>query len=108
MVDDEALAELRQVCAGAAVVSEAGQTFIDLPGLRFIAVAESVVRDALLTLQSHSGYPSRLFLSAPVSGRGQNWKAQTVLGRTWHSPSWGNVPPGRPIEMLLQHLKVYK
>jgi hypothetical protein len=107
-VSPEALAELQQVCPGAALRTEAGQHYIDLPGLKICVGSDVAVRDALLTLQNHSGYPSRLFVSQPISGRGMNWTNHCVLGRSWHSPSWGSVPPSRPIEMLLQHLKVYR
>ncbi len=108
MISAESLAELRQVCPAAASASEAGQEFVDLPGLNIPVGADIQVRDALLTLQEHSGYVSRLFLSEPIAGRGQNWNSFTVLGRSWHSPSWNGVAPGRPLEMLLQHLKVYQ
>jgi len=49
-----------------------------------------------------------LFLSQAITGRGANWTVHSVLGRTWHTPSWRDVAPGRAIEMLLQHLKVYQ
>lgn len=108
MVGAEALAELQVVCPNAAVVTEGGQEFIDLPGLR-IRVGESTVeRDALLSLKAHTGYTSRLYVSKPIAGRGNNWTTHAVLGRQWHTPSWNNVMPGRPVEMLLQHLKVYQ
>jgi hypothetical protein len=108
MSDGDALAELRQVCPGASLKTEAGQSFVDLPDLKIPVGADIVVRDALLTLQGHSGYASRLFLSQSIAApRTQNWTTHTVLGRAWHTPSWNNVPPGHPIEMLLQHLKAY-
>jgi hypothetical protein len=108
MAGSEALAELRQVCPAASIKSEAGQDFVDLPGLKILIGNEFVARDALLSLQTHSGYASRLFLSQPIAGRGVNWTVHSVLGRTWHTPSWKDVAPGRPVEMLLQHLKVYQ
>lgn len=101
------LAELRRVCPDASLKTESGQSFVDLPGLKIQVGKDVVIRDALLSLQAHSGYPSRLFLSQSISGRGQNWSVHSVLGRSWHTPSWGSVAPGRPVEMLLQHLKVY-
>jgi hypothetical protein len=108
MSDGDALAEVRQVCPGASLKSEAGQGFVDLPGLKILVGGATVVRDALLTLQAHSGYTSRLFLSQPIAApRTQNWTTHAVLGRAWHTPSWNNVAPGRPVEMLLQHLKAY-
>jgi hypothetical protein len=108
MSGSDALGELHQVCPGASLKTESGQSFIDLPGLKIPVGAEIVVRDALLTLQAHSGYTSRLFLSQPIATpRAANWTLHTVLGRAWHTPSWNNVAPGRPVEMLLQHLKAY-
>jgi hypothetical protein len=108
MPDADNLAELRLVCPGVTLKTESGQTFVDLPGLKIASGDQVLTRDALLTLQGHSGYPSRLFLSQQIPGRGANWTVHTVLGRTWHTPSWGSVQPTRPVEMLLQHLKVYK
>jgi hypothetical protein len=108
MSEPDALGELRQICPGASLKTESGQTFVDLPGLKIRVGTEIMVRDALLTLQGHSGYTSRLFLSQPVAtSRAVNWTTHTVLGRTWHTPSWNNVVPSRPVEMLLQHLKAY-
>jgi hypothetical protein len=106
-VTAEELVEIQQVCSDATRKSEGGQSFVYLPGLVIPVGNDNVTRDALLTLQAHGGYISRLFLSAAISGRGSNWTCHTVLGRSWHTPSWNHVPPGRPIEMLAQHLKVY-
>jgi hypothetical protein len=108
MVAAEDLAEVKAVCPTAAYVSEGGQQFVDLPGIK-IPIGNGVeTRDALLSLGPHSGYDSRLYLSAPIAGRGQNWTTHTVFGRTWHTPSWRYVKPTRPIEMLQQHLRVYR
>lgn len=108
MAGPDDLAELKAVCPAAAYVAEGGQQFVDLPALK-IPVGDGIeTRDALLSLGPHSGYESRLYLSAPIAGRGVNWTTHTVLGRSWHTPSWRHVRPTRPIEMLLQHLKVYR
>jgi hypothetical protein len=108
MPSAEELAEVKDLCSAAACVSEGAQIFVDLPGLKIPVGDKFVVRNGLLTLQAHGGYASRLFLSEPISGKGNNWTAHTVLGRQWHTPSWSEVPPARPIEMLQQHLKVYR
>ena len=105
---DNDLVELRALCPAAALVEEGGSHFIDLPRLKIWSGGEIIVRDALLSLQAHSGYTSRLYVSAPVAGKGANWTVHTVLGRAWHTPSWQGVPPGRAIEMVQQHLKVYQ
>jgi len=102
------LAELRTLCAGTAPITEGGCGFVDLPALKIQVGSETVVRDALLSLQAHSGYTSRLYLSSPIPGRGINWTTHTVFGRCWHTPSWNNVMSGRPIVMLQQHLQVYR
>lgn len=108
MAGVEDLADLKAVCAAAAYVSEGGHQFVDLPGLK-IPVGNGIeIRDVLLSLGPHDGYDSRLYLSVPIAGRGQNWTTHTVLGRRWHTPSWRHVRPARPIEMLQQHLRVYR
>lgn len=108
MASTEELAEVTAVCPKAAYVTEGAHQLVDLPGLK-IPVGDTIeTRDALLSLGPHTGYESRLYLSAPISNRGQNWTTHTVLGRPWHTPSWRHVQPGRPIEMLQQHLKVYR
>jgi hypothetical protein len=104
----EDLVEVRALCPAAAFVDEGGARFIDLPGLKIQSGQEVIVRNALLSLQAHSGYTSRLYISAPIPGKGINWTVHTVLGRAWHTPSWQGVPPGRAIEMVQQHLKVYQ
>lgn len=109
MATPEQISELRELCPMAGVKVEAGQTFIDLPQLKVLTSSGIVVREALLSLQAHSGYDSRLFLSAPIdTPKAVNWTAHNVLGRTWHTPSWRGVVPSRPVEMLLQHLKAYQ
>lgn len=105
----EELAELKEVCAAVAPMSEGGTEFAYLPGLKILTVQGVVVRDALLSLGPHTGYTSRLYLSAAISSsKAANWTVHTVLGKAWHTPSWNNVVKSRPIEMLLQHLKAYK
>lgn len=109
MTTPEQISELHELCPTAAIKVEAGQTFVDLPQLKIPTSGGTVVREALLSLQAHSGYDSRLFLSAPINSKQAiNWTVHNVLGRTWHTPSWRYVVPSRPVEMLLQHLKAYQ
>lgn len=103
------IAELRVLCPGAAIRVEGGSTFVDLPQLKIPTTNGTQVRDALLSLQGHSGYDSRLLLSEPIKApKAVNWTVHSVFGRTWHTPSWNKVFPTRPVEMLLQHLKAYQ
>lgn len=104
----EDLAEVQAVCAGARAMSEGGVEFVFLPALKIPVGAGEEVRDALLSLAAHTGYTSRLYLSAPIPTKGQNWTVHTVLGRTWHTPSFNNILPGRAAAMLADHLRVYR
>jgi hypothetical protein len=104
----ETLTEITEVCPGATFIKDGPDGFVHLPSLKIPTGKEFIVRDALLSLNAHSGYASRLFLSAPIPNRGNNWTVHTIMGRTWHTPSWKDVLPGRPIEMLLQHFGAYR
>lgn len=98
-----ALDEIRSLCSAAEELAEAGIQYIYLPDLK-LPCAPGLV-DGLLALQQHGGYTTRLFLSVPVVGKGANWTVHQILGRTWHSWSWNNVPATlRPIEILVNHL----
>jgi hypothetical protein len=102
------LAPLRALCPDAQLMPDGGQEFLHLPRLVIKSGGAEYVREALLSLKAHSGYTSRLLLSEPIPGRGQNWTVQNALGRNWHTPSWNNVMPGPPLDMLLQHLRAYR
>ena len=105
---NEDLAEMRCVCSGAQQMTEGGVEFVSLPALRIAVGTGEEIRDALLSLTAHTGYTSRLYLSAPIPSKGQNWTSHTVLGRTWHTPSFNNIQPGRATMMLADHLRVYR
>ena len=79
MAAPETVAELQGVCPGAALKSEAGRNFIDLPGLKVPVGNAIMVRDALLSLEGDGSYTSRLYLSEPIAGRGANWTQHTSL-----------------------------
>jgi hypothetical protein len=104
-ISAEEIGELRLVCPAAQEMSEGNIAFVYLPGLK---VGANVV-DGLLCLSPHSGYPTRLFLSVPIAGKGANWTTHTILSRTWHSWSWNYVLAGqRPAEILVQHLRALR
>jgi hypothetical protein len=108
MTEADDLAELRGICPAASYLAEGGCSFVSLPCLQIGVDDRVLTRDALLSLGAHTGYTSRLYLSDPIPDRGANWTIHTVLGRSWHTPSWNQVAPGRPIEMLQQHLRMYR
>jgi hypothetical protein len=99
--------DLRRMCPGAQEMSEGGIEYIFLPGLKHPCAPGTL--DALLCPQQHGGYATRLFLSVPIPGKGNNWAAHTILSRTWHTWSWNNVPANQRLaEILAQHLRVLR
>ncbi len=103
MISDSAMSELRAICVGAQEMVEAGVTYVYLPKLRLPSSPSTA--DGLLCLEQHSGYATRLFLSAQVPGKGNNWSSHQILGKTWYTWSWKDVSADqRPAEILLGHL----
>jgi len=103
VIPEDAMSELRAICAGAQEMVEAAMTYVYLPKLRLSCVSATL--DGLLCIQQHSGYATRLFLSAQVPGKGSNWSTHQILGKTWYTWSWKDVSADlRPAEILLGHL----
>jgi len=106
-VVDDRLVGLRSLCSGPTFVSEGGKEYVLLPKLRFTSDNKVVEMDALLRPGEHTGYPTRLFLSQALPGKGQGggWSVHTIFGRTWHTWSWRGVPADIPLlQILLGHL----
>lgn len=107
-MNSEALAEVQALCPNAAEMTEAGLSYISLPGLRVFSNGTSQTVDALLCLQQYCGYTTKLFLSQQVTGK-VGWSAYVIMGRTWYSWSWQNVPAHlRPAEILISHLRALR
>jgi hypothetical protein len=107
MVSPEAMDELRAICPGAEEKLEGNITYVYLPNLLLPCQPNEV--DALLCIQQHGGYTTRLFLSVQIPGKGANWSTHTILSRTWYTWSWNNVPAGlRPAEILIGHLRAFR
>ena len=105
MVATDALDEIRQIFPQAEAMEEAERDYVFLPNLKLPPGRQPAVVDALLCLSPREGYPTRLFLSAPLPDRGQNWGQYHILGRAWHSWSWTHVQGAqRPAQILAQHL----
>lgn len=106
MISSEQLIELEGCYGEAKVLAEANFEFVHLPKLKFLSDGTEVEVEALLCPQMRDGYSTRLFLSVPFTGKGQNWTQHQILGRSWHSWSWQHVPAEqRLIQILLCHLK---
>lgn len=109
VIAPEELDEIRKICPGAREMEEAGVRYIHLPQLTLPEGRNPRAMEALLCLQAHSGYVTRLFLSKIVDGKGQNWTTHRVLDKEWHTPSWKDVSADlRPAEILAEHLRVYR
>ena len=109
MASQEALEEIQQVCPNTREMVEAGLSYLYLPGLQLPKGCVPQVVDALLSLQARDGYLTRLFLSARVSSKVQNWSRHHILDREWHTWSWNGVNANlRPIEILIGHLSALR
>src|SRR5436309_5843727 len=82
VIPEDAMSELRTICAGAQEMVEAAIRYVYLPKLKLSCASAAL--DGLLCVQQHSGYATRLFLSAQVPGKGNNWSAHQILGKTWY------------------------
>jgi len=103
------LEELKALCPGAQEIPEARQVYIFLPNLKLPAGCKPPQADALLCAHSREGYPTRLFLSQPVVGKGSNWNTHRIADKTWHTWSWNYVSAEqRLIQILLGHLEAFR
>lgn len=103
------LAPLLAICEQPTVMVEGGTSYVFLPSTKVVAAGHEQVLDLLLCPGPHSGYTTRLFLSAPIPSRGANWTQWQIFGRTWHTWSWQNVPANLPlIQMVLEHLRILR
>ena len=109
MIDRSQFEELSSLYPGARIIPEGGQEYIFLPNLTLPKGCQPTVVDALLCPGSRDGYATRLFLSAPVVGKGNNWNQHHIANRTWHTWSWRDVSADqRLIQILLGHLDAFK
>jgi hypothetical protein len=99
--------DLRRLCPGAQEMTEGGVEYIFLPGLKHPCAPGAL--DGLLCPQQHSGYATRLFLSAPIPQRRNNWTTHAILSRAWHTWSWKDVQANQRLaEILAQHLRALR
>lgn len=110
MIAAAALATLKPFSKGAEALVEAGRDFIFLPGLQLTVKGNVRVVDALLRPGEMDGYATRLFLSEPVPEFTKSgWTTKSILGRTWHTPSWRDISANLPLpQMLVAHMAIYR
>jgi hypothetical protein len=83
-------------------MEEQGLVYVYIPVL---ALPDGQAAEALLCLSGRDGYPTRLFLSRPVTGKGANWSVHRILDKPWHTWSWKDVPADLPpLQILTSHL----
>lgn len=105
----EKFEEFRKSFPKAALEAEGGVELILIPEFKIPTSAPDVTFTALLCPQGHSGYDTRLFLDKPVPGRGQNWRAMTLLGRQWHVCSIRGISAEQSyLAILLAHVEHLK
>jgi hypothetical protein len=107
---DDRLVSLRDVSPQATLKTEGGIEYVYLPKLKFQVGWVTKEMDALLCLTAEGAYLTRLYLAEPIPERptvhGAGWVSRTILGRTWHTWSWRDVPATLPlIQVLLDHVK---
>jgi hypothetical protein len=109
MIPPEQMEELQAICPDAREMSEGGLTYVYLPGLRLPEGGNPAQADGLLSLQGREGYPTRLFVSQQVAGKGNNWNSFRILDKTWFTCSWNNVSSAlRPAQILAEHLRAFR
>jgi hypothetical protein len=105
------LVPIAALCSGEVrYMEDGGLRYIYMPALRFLARGAQQVMDALLCLNyRNSTYPTKLYLPANL-GLGLNWNENAyILGRSWFSWSWKDVPPNQPpFAILAGHLEALK
>ena len=109
MIDSSDFDEMKVLYPDARKVTENGQEYIHLPILHLPSGCQPAVVEALLCPSQRDGYATRLFLSSPVVGKGNNWSQHHVANRTWHTWSWKDVAAGQTlVQILLGHLDAFK
>jgi hypothetical protein len=105
MIDNENFKDFQTAYPEATVFTEGGFDFIHIPLLKMPGDSNPSEVEALLCPQMRDGYATRLFLSAEIPGKGNNWTQHHMLGRSWFSWSWQNVHSAQQyIQILLGHL----
>ncbi len=104
-INNEHFEEISLVFPDARVFSEGGLQYIHLPRLPIPSGGEV---EALLLLNGAAPYTTRLFLSTAQT-KGPNWTEHHILGKTWWTWSWKDVPSNiRYMEMLSNHIEALR
>ncbi len=100
---------IRAVYPDAVALLEGSLTFVFLPALLIATGHGPVDLDALLCPHAHSGYTTRLFLSAVVPGPLPNWTEHTLFNKKWYTWSWNNIVADQAwMSILANHLAAFR
>jgi hypothetical protein len=111
---DTRLNSLSGMIPDAEIKTDGGREYVYLPQLSFHVGTTAKEMDALLCLTPEGSYLTRLFLADAIPERpnvhGASWiPPRMILGRTWHTWSWQDVPASLPlIQVVLAHLKALR
>lgn len=109
MLPAEQMEELKAICPDAQEMSEGGLAYVYLPTLSLPEGNNPQKADGLLCLSAREGYPTRLFLSQQVAGKGNNWTTVRILDKPWCVCSWNYVSSTlRPAQILAEHLRAFR
>jgi hypothetical protein len=118
--DQDQIDELKSCYPNLGAVEDGEKSFILISPLPLPVGCVPQVVDGLLCPFLRDGYPSRLFLSAKIThkGQGQNWNADGVMiaGRKWWAVSWNPLKNKQPnqdvnqrlIGMVTAHLQAFQ
>ena len=109
MVQSSHCEELRVAYPEAQIASDAGMDYVRIPSLSVATGGEQRNLTGLLCPSQHGDYQTRLFLSEPIQGRGNNWTTAYINGSTWHVWSWNGVPSHLTLlQILSAHLRAFQ
>lgn len=110
MSDDNELASLRDLSPQASVVRDGPVECVLLPQAHLTTAAGTVVMDTVLCPTGQGSYTTRLLLERQVTTKQTlNWCQVSLLGRTWWTWSWNNIPAGQPwLKIFAEHARLLR
>lgn len=108
--NEEELEALREVSPQASLHTDGGVICVLLPQTRLVTPSGVQTLDTVLCPCGLSGYVTRLLLERRIVDKPRlNWQHVVVLGRSWATWSWNQVPAGQPwIRIFAEHSRVLR
>ncbi len=107
---EEELEALREISPQASLYTDGGVICVLLPQTRFVTPSGMQTLDTVLCPCGLAGYVTRLLLERRIAEKPRlNWQHVVVLGRSWVTWSWNQVPAGQPwIRIFAEHARVLR